>query len=112
MKSWFETNGYNVRETNDIYDAFEEMTDITLELRPSMILLNSYLSSQDCSWVMSSLHQFVAEHDIPFVYLSAQDEKNNPLNTDEYFAQVENFDSLKPLMQTLVPVYSQARAAA
>lgn len=112
MKSWFETNGYNVREAKDVYNILEEMTDMTLELRPSMILLNSYLSVQDCSWVMTSLREFVAAHEVPIVSLSAREGKSNSLDTDEHFVQIENFDSLKHLMQTLLPVYSQARAAA
>lgn len=111
MKYWLETNGYNVREAVDVCDALIEMTDMTEAQIPSMILLNSYMSLQDCAWVIDSLHEVAQEHDIPIVAFSAQDTRGKK-GEDEYFVQIENFDSLKPLMRTLLPVYSQARAAA
>lgn len=112
MKYWLETNGYNVREAVDVCDALVEMTDMTEGQFPSMILLNSYMSSQDCAWVIESLQEVAQGHDIPIVAFTAQDNKGKK-GDDEYFVQIENFDSLKPLMRTLLPVYSQqARAAA
>lgn len=111
MKVWLESNGYNVHEAMSVYDALEEMTDITLEQMPSMILLNSYMSPDESAWLMESLQEAAQGHDIPIVALAALDSKKKA-NDDEYFMQIENFDSLKPLMKTLLPVYSQARAAA
>jgi len=111
IKLWLETNGYNVREVSEIYDAFEEMTDITLEQRPSMILLNSYSSAQDCLWVIDSLCEFAGEQPVPIVALSESNNINSLAVTNEHFVQVQDFDSLKPLMQSLLPVHWQARAA-
>lgn len=107
MTSWLETNGYNVRQANHIYDALEEVTDITLEQRPSMILLNSYSSSQDCLWVMDTLHEFSEKRAVPIVSLSALNDENDSVYSDDNYLQVENFDLLKPLMKTLLPVYPQ-----
>lgn len=112
VKSWLETRGYNVRETNDVYDALEEMTDMTLEVRPSMILLNSYLSIQDSSWVMNSLQEIARERDVPIVSLRTNDNSEILAEMDEQFVQVDSFDSLKPLMQTLLPIYAKAQTAA
>lgn len=111
MKYWLETNGYNVREAGDVCDALTEMTDMTQAQMPSMILLNSYMSVEDCDWVMESLHEAAHEHNIPIVALSSF-EGCGKKGEDEYFVQFENFDSLKPLMHTLLPVYSQVRAMA
>jgi CheY-like chemotaxis protein len=111
MKFWLEKNGYNVREVVDVCDALMEMTDMTQAQLPAMILLNSYTSLQESDWVIESLQQAAQGHDIPIVALSAQSSKGKK-GEDEYFVQFENFDSLKPLMHTLLPVYSQTRAMA
>lgn len=114
MKLWLETNGYQVKESLSVCDALDDMTDITLGTIPSMILLNSYTSSDECVWMIESLNAAAQTLDIPIVALATHESGDNSnAADDEYFMQVENFNSLKPLMQTLLPVYSeQARAAA
>ena len=77
-----------------------------------MILLNSYMSLEDSKWVLESLHEAASEHDIPIIALAMHDGGEGKSDDDEYFVQVENFDSLKPLMRTLLPVQAQVRAAA
>lgn len=112
IKSWLEDNGYHVRKVAEIYDALEEVTDITLERRPSMILLNSYLSAQDCSWIIDSLYASAREQYFPIISLSEINDRNVLTGIEEHFIRVENFDLLKPLMQTFLPVPLQARAVA
>ncbi len=111
-KLWLETKGYNVREVDEIYDVLEEVTDITLEQRPQMILLHSRLSDQDCSWVVNSLSEVLGEQNISIVSFSNIKNGEFLTKSNVNLVEVESFDSLKPLMQTILPFQRQTSAAA
>ena len=111
-KSWLETNGYNVRAVSDVYDVVEEMTDMMLEQRPDMILLHSYSSPQDCSWVIDSLSEMIGQQNILIVAISNTNNQSSLADTRANLVEVGNFDLLKPLMQTLLPIHRQASATA
>lgn len=112
MRSWFETNGYDFRQANDVYDAFEELTDMTLEKQPSMILLNSCSADASRSWLMDSLQEFASKKNLAIINLTANNHKKPFENSDNQFIELEDFESLKPLMQNFLPVYSSLQAAA
>ena len=100
-KTWLEDNGYNVREASNVYEAFEEITDFTLEHRPSLILLNSKLPFAERTKTMHYLHEFADEVELPIVGLKPHEAKNEKKADDE-FVHVENFDLLKPLINSLI----------
>lgn len=100
-KTWLEDNGYNVREVSNMSEAFDEIMDFTLEHRPSVILLNSNLPFAERSKTMHSLHEFADAVELPVVGLKSYKEKNEKKLDDE-FVHVENFDLLKPLINSLI----------
>lgn len=112
MRSWLETNGYGVRETSNIYEALEDATDMTLGVCPSMILLN--LSSTDLAsaWVIDSLDEFAKNQNVPFVSLSKNNFAETIADGKQCLVCLDGFESLKSMMQTLLPLHSQMHATA
>ena len=111
-KLWLETEGYQVREVAEIYDAFEEVTDMMGAQRAEMVLLHSYLSAQDCSWVINSLSEVTGEQNIPIVSFANVNDGEFSLDARTNLIEVENFDLLKVLVQRLLPIQRQTGATA
>ena len=108
-ETWLEEKGYHVRKAATVFDAVEEMTDITLDSRPSMVLFNSTQSSEFCSETMQFLHEIGEMRGVPIVTLTNQ--KANAFTQDaENFVIVDDLSKLSLLLSRLVPT-SYAKAA-
>ena len=109
-RSWLLTNGFNVREVANVWDALDDATDFTGAARPAMILLNNALSKQDCQFVLDSLQEFTTLQHIPIVALA--NHETDAGNADEFFVQIENLEMLKSLLDSRLTVYPVAPAIA
>jgi CheY-like chemotaxis protein len=104
IKRWFEKSRFLTCETNDVFQALEEISDFTMVQRPDVILLEVESMTDGFQTVKTLTHSVAGQNEPPIFAFS---ENGKVINDCECFEG--NLAQLEAKLNRMIPLYGNAQ---
>jgi len=72
VKNWLEKNNFLTRETTDVFEALEEITDFTVSRCPDVVLLSVNSPAKDFDRISETIQLYTNSSEISVITLSGE----------------------------------------
>lgn len=100
IKRWFEKSRFLTCETNDVFEALEEISDFTMMQRPDVILLEVESMTDGFQTVKMLIHSVSGQNETPIFAFS---ESGKVIDDGDCFEG--NLAQLEARLNGMIPVY-------
>jgi hypothetical protein len=91
IKNWLESNNYSTRETADVFEVLDEISDFTLRQCPDVFMLqvNSRFSDFDFNKINDLVRTFSDSSNILVASVSCEEKSADGVNISQQFSKTE-----------------------
>jgi len=99
IKNWLESNEYSTRETADVFEVLDEISDFTVRRCPDVFMLQTTSQSGDFNEINELVQTFSDCSDILVACVSGEEKSADGKNTSQPFSKTEaNLNALLPAL--------------
>ncbi|MDQ3130454.1 MAG: hypothetical protein M3Q99_06805 [Acidobacteriota bacterium] len=99
IKNWLESNEFSTRETADVYEVLDEISDFTVRRCPDVFMLQATSQSGDFNEINELVQTFSDCSDILVACVSGEEKSADSKNTSQPFSKTEaNLNALLPAL--------------
>ncbi|HEY0657164.1 MAG TPA: hypothetical protein VGD05_01755 [Pyrinomonadaceae bacterium] len=102
IKNWLKSNNYLTRETSDVFEVLDEISDFTVRQCPDVFMLQVDSKFNDFNEINNLVQTFSDSSDILVSYVSSEEKSADVRNNSQQFPKTE------AKLNALLPALSRA----
>jgi hypothetical protein len=99
IKNWLETNNFSMRETADIFEVLDEISDFTMRGCPDVFMLRGNSDTSDFAKINELIQAFSDSSDILVTCVSNEEKSADGVSVPQKLSKTEaNLNALLPVL--------------